>query len=490
MKSIILSRVSSEDQIKGKSLDAQKRECGKYVKENRLELLKLFEFQESATIDERDELNKCLEFIHKQKETIALVVHCVDRLQRGFKESTILEKMIMNKNLEVHFIKESLVVREDNFLEVSLQWDMYILGAKIYVNSLKKHVRKGMKESRAQGIVYKFPEGYFRQNGQVDTTDSSELISEAFNLFRTGNYNQAELCDYLNKKGFKTNKGKKLTRQTLNKTLNNSFYYGLAKSKYGNYRHIYKPLTTKIIFDKCQAILNQNQNSGKKQKRGFKPYPFRNLLTCSKCNRTINPYTAKQTYNYHRCINKDCIYYQQVIKEEVLLKQAENILTNLVFPSEAVEFIVEKLKNDFNNESLYQKQQRIKLNNEIEKFEDRRSRLTDLFVDGSITKDDYTKKQQEYESKIYELNLELSHETRESTDLHLTVSSLFNLINRLPEVFKSSNSHEKNQILKYLISNSLQTGQKAEFNLKKPFLFLYKNADKQHWFGDRDSNSG
>ncbi len=183
MKSVILSRVSSEDQVKGKSLDAQKRECEKYVQENNFELLKIFEFQESATSGERDELNKCLDFIQKQKQTIALVVHCVDRLQRGFKESTVLEKMIMNKNLEVHFIKESLVVREDNFLEVSLQWDMYILGAKMYVKSLKKHVRKGMKESREQGIVYKFPEGYIRQNGQVDTTSSSELISEAFSLF-------------------------------------------------------------------------------------------------------------------------------------------------------------------------------------------------------------------------------------------------------------------------------------------------------------------
>ncbi len=86
------------------------------------------------------------------------------------------------------------------------------------------------------------------------------------------------------------------------------------------------------------------------------------------------------------------------------------------------------------------------------------------------------------------MNLQLTQKTRESTEVHLTVKSLFDLINRLPEIFKSSNSAEKNQILKYLISNSLQTGQKADLNLKKLFLFLLNNQSNQCWFGGRDSN--
>jgi hypothetical protein len=109
-------------------------------------------------------------------------------------------------------------------------------------------------------------------------------------------------------------------------------------------------------------------------------------------------------------------------------------------------------------------------------------------VDGSITKDDYTKKQAEYESKIYELRLKQTQETRESTELHLTVESLFNLVNRLPEIFRSSNTEEKNKILTYLISNSLQEGAKADLNLQKPFIYLYQKQGVQHWHGLRESN--
>ena len=60
---------------------------------------------------------------------------------------------------------------------------------------------------------------------------------------------------------------------------------------------------------------------------------------------------------------------------------------------------------------------------------------------------------------------------------------MFNLINRLPEVFKSSNNEEKNKILKYLISNSVQTGNKADIYLKKPFVFLFKKQDVLAWQG-------
>ena len=111
-----------------------------------------------------------------------------------------------------------------------------------------------------------------------------------------------------------------------------------------------------------------------------------------------------------------------------------------------------------------------------------------LEPNNSITDDIYTKKSKEFESKIHELSLHLAEQTKDNTDLHLTVESMFSLINRLPEVFKSSNSEEKNKILKYITSNSVQTGNKADLYLKKPFLFLYKNAENQHWFGGRDSN--
>ncbi len=497
MQAVILSRVSSEEQKQGFSPEAQLTNARRYQKALKMDLIKEFYFDESASYSKpnskRTKFWEVINYIKDQyKNTgqrIALIADVVDRLQRGFRELNTLEDMINDGVVELHFVEDKLVVNLENIEDTGGNWESKILEAKNYIRKLRKNVKRGMRGAREEGVVFKLPEGYIRKNGEVTLSNNSDLISEAFDLFSSGRYIQVEIVKQLNEKGFKTTKGAKLSNQTLNKILKNPFYYGIAKSKYGNFSHIYQPLTTKTIFDKCQTILDQNLKSNKKQKRGFRPYSFRNILTCS-CGRTINPYTAKIRYNYYRCVNNECEYYQQVIKEEILLKQAENILKGLVFSNEAVNFIVDKLKADFNHESLYQKQKRVEIYKDIEKFGEMKDNLLNKYLESntSITDDIYTKKSQELESKIYELNLQLRQKTNENAELHLTASSLFNLINRLPEVFKSSNPQEKNQILKYLISNSLQTGEKAEFNLKKPFLFLFNNAENQHWFGNRDSN--
>lgn len=91
-----------------------------------------------------------------------------------------------------------------------------------------------------------------------------------------------------------------------------------------------------------------------------------------------------------------------------------------------------------------------------------RDNLLNKYLDpnSSITDSIYTEKDKELESKIYELNLQLTQETRESTEIHLTVSNLFNLINRLPEIFKSSNSAEKIKSLNILFQTPFKQGKK------------------------------
>lgn len=498
MHAVILSRVSSEEQKLGFSPEAQTDNCFEYAKSHGLEVIHNSQFDESASYmskkGKREKFWEVIDVIVKNykvnKARIALVCDTVDRLQRGYREFGMLEEMILNNQLEIHFVSDKLMVNKDNlYEEEGKRWRNLVNEAFNTVFTIRKHAQKGMKKARQNNIVFKVPDGYIRKNGEVSLSDSSDLISEAFNMFSSGNYTQAGLTAYLNEKGYKTVKGKKLLKQTLYGILRNPFYYGMAKSKYGNYAHLYPPLTTEHIFEKCQKVLNQISKSGKKQQRNFKEYSFRNLLTCSGCGRTINPDGPKKgKYIYYRCVNSDCAFKQQVVKEETLLEKAENILEKLKFSDQAIEFVVEKLKSDFNQDSLYQKQRRLEVHNEIEKLEQRKNSFLDLLADGSITRDDYSKKRDELESKIYELNIEQTKLTRESTEIHLGVEMMFSLIKRLPEIFKSSNTSEKNQILKYLISNSTQSGQKVDLNVKKPFLFLYNNAESQHWLGDTDSN--
>lgn len=493
MPAITISRVSTEDQkIQGNSLPAQEARMVEYCQRKGFEIVKKFSFDESAYgKKKRDDFAKVIEYIQKFKEPLKVVFDKVDRLSRDKFDKRVawLYEQALKDKLELHFVSEYQIISSNISAVQKFDFGMRLGLANYFSDAISDNVKRANEGGRARGLVFtNLPQGYIGRSGNARLTDSSELITEAFNMFSTGNYTQTELCQYLNEKGFITTTGKKLTRQILFNILRNSFYYGVAKSSYGSYKHTYPTLTDYQTFKKVEAILDKNTKSSRKQKRVGKPYAFKNLLTCSECSRTINPYQAKKRYNYYRCFNKACSQYQKVVKEEILLKDAETILKGLVFPSEAINFIVNKLKDDLNKESLYQKQQRQNIYSEIETYQKRKSRLTDVYLDGSITKDDYTEKQKEIESKLLELSIDISKQNSESQEVHLTVEALFDLTKRLPEIFKSSNTEEKNQILRYITSNSLQTGNKAELYLKKPFIYLFKNQDMQAWHGWKESN--
>src|SRR3990172_10987591 len=87
MKAIILARVSTEEQKEaGNSLPAQQARLRDYIsRKPTLQLDKEFIFDESAYQDkERRKFQTVIEYVEKQKETIAICCDKVDRLSRDF----------------------------------------------------------------------------------------------------------------------------------------------------------------------------------------------------------------------------------------------------------------------------------------------------------------------------------------------------------------------------------------------------------------------
>jgi len=109
MKAIILARVSTKEQAEeNQSIPAQTGRLTEYVHRKGLELLQVFEIAESSTKDSRKKFEKILEVIKNSKEPLALVVETVDRLQRSFKESVVLDDLRKQGKLEIHFVRELL----------------------------------------------------------------------------------------------------------------------------------------------------------------------------------------------------------------------------------------------------------------------------------------------------------------------------------------------------------------------------------------------
>ena len=98
-KAIILARVSSKEQEDGYSIDAQKYRLQEYCIRKNLEVLKVFEFSESSTVGNREKFKSTIDFATKQKELIAVVTDKVDRLQRSYKETPLLNGLIEKEKI-------------------------------------------------------------------------------------------------------------------------------------------------------------------------------------------------------------------------------------------------------------------------------------------------------------------------------------------------------------------------------------------------------
>src|SRR5438067_1089215 len=94
MKAIILARVSTKEQEEGLSIAAQRQRLVDYCIRKDLKVIKTFELVESSTRGERKEFAGMLRFVQAQNETVAIIADAVDRFQRSFKETVLIDELI------------------------------------------------------------------------------------------------------------------------------------------------------------------------------------------------------------------------------------------------------------------------------------------------------------------------------------------------------------------------------------------------------------
>lgn len=144
MKAVILTRVSTREQEEGHSLPAQNTRLLDYAKRKQLEVIKTFQIIESSTRGKRKEFMQMIDFCKEQTETIAIIADAVDRVQRSFKESVMLDDLIRQEKIELHFFREGMVIGKKATSTDIMRWDFSVMGAKAYVLQLSENVRRSL----------------------------------------------------------------------------------------------------------------------------------------------------------------------------------------------------------------------------------------------------------------------------------------------------------------------------------------------------------
>lgn len=487
MKAVILSRVSSKEQEAGHSIEAQTMLLKDYCKKNGLDIIQTFELVESSTKGGRKEFKAMLDYVLKQKETIALVCHKVDRLQRSFNEYHLLNTPLQEGKLELHFANDNAVITKNSNSSEKLMWNMNIVMAQSYTDSISDNVKRSYKKKLEEGtILGASPLGYLNikdEDGKSDVKidiERNHFIKRLFEEYSTGLYSLNVLREMVTDWGLTSKLGNKLAKNQIGAIIDNPFYYGCMKYHGMLYPHIYQTTVSKELWNSCQEVRKGKKKDYSKETKT--DLIFKGLIKCKKCGCSVSPEIKKGKYIYLRPNTKKGCDCKQVT-EKYALELVEKALASISMPEEVLVAFKDTLrasvdsKKEFNEQAIKSLELR---SNSIQKKIDR---LMDLLLEGdvSITQDQYNKKNNELRAEQYNINEQIKQYHNADEEYSITLQYMVDIASRANELFKSSGNDKKRRIINIVFSNLYLNGETLEFTMKKPFDKLTNLSKGLNW---------
>ena len=493
MEAIILTRVSDQDQQDGFSIDAQKQRLANYCEGKGFKVDRVFEIIESSTQGERKDFQKFLAYIRTKKEKVAIVTDAVDRMQRSFKETPILDDMRKEGKIELHFYKEGLIINENSSPHEIMMWDFAVMGAKQYALAISYNVKRAFGQILSQGgVIGRAPIGFINERDPMNprrgiwTIDPvrAPLVVRAFELYSKG-YPVPQIHRMLVKEGL-TNNLSPYQPVSLNQVygmLQNPVYCGYRIVKGQMYAHNYGSLIDERLFEVCRAV-----RAGKlahPTKHDVKPSIFKGgRIHCQYCGCTVTPDVNKKgKYTYLKCTQHKGKCGAIRIREEVAEGQILELLKKLVIPDDVLADVKVSLQSSSEAETKYHQQTIRNLRKEYDTVQEKLKVLLDIRLELSITKDEYDEKVLQLKQRQHEIDIQLRQHTKADEDFAIVTSHLLDVVCRAHELFASSKVEQKQQLLDFLFSNLKLEGDKLLYELKRPFDAILSANTLLNWQG-------
>lgn len=144
----------------------------------------------------------------------------------------MLDELRKQDKVEIHFIRENLVINKDSTGSDIQRWDMAVLLAKSFVLNISDNVKRTYEYKIRHGEwIGKAPIGYINvieENGNKDIIPDparAHLVVKMFELYATGNYSIRTLTKEMRDLGLKaTVEGNPITTSMVFKALRDPFY--------------------------------------------------------------------------------------------------------------------------------------------------------------------------------------------------------------------------------------------------------------------------
>ena len=417
MKGIVYIRVSSEEQVKGTSLEFQEEICRKYCSEKGIEIPKDGVFREegaSAKTADRVQFLRAVEFCRKHKGAIdAFVVAKVDRFARNTEDHFYIRKILLGYGVTLHSVTEPI-----GNSPVEKFFETMLAGSAEFDNAIRtQRSSDGMEQRVKQGIwPWPSPLGYqcthAKKRGekktQPDPPDEKifPIIQRGLKEYAKGMCSQIELVRLMDDWGLKKIRGKPISPQFVDAMLGKhlKFYAGiLVVPRTGEeIRGRHTPMITEDEMRRIMLVRSGKANLGTRDRLNPE-FPLRRTGKCVSCGASLTGSVSKGNggaYSYYHCPKRGCPMFGKGIVKTDMEKHFMKRLAKITPGKKFLAVMNSSLMEVWRERAKHLADEVERRAGRLAELEAKKKRIYEMREDGSYTKEEFMERKEEAENLI------------------------------------------------------------------------------------------
>ena len=396
---------------------------------------------EAITGTKTDKRNGFQEMIARCQngEIDMILTKSISRFARNTVDTLNYVRMLKDKNIAIFFEKENI-----NTLDMNGELLLTIMSslAQQEVESLSQNVKIGLQMKMKRGEMVGF-NGCFGYDYDPETKtisvneDEAQTVRMIYDMYLQG-YGTTTIAKRLIELGIKNKKGEvSWHTHGVMGIIKNEKYKGdillgktfttdpISKRRLANFgeenqyyiRDHHEPIVSREIWDEAEKIRKKRaknkvvETTGNRE-RYTRQYAFSSMCECAYCGHKLTRRTRHSSSIYEKpvwqCMNAtkngiancpNCKAIDETILEGAFLDAFKLLAGNFDDVLDVVLSYVEESAN--NDDNIRRKQQ---IDKDISALESKKSRMTDMLIDGTITKEVYDEKLMEFTRKLHTLS--------------------------------------------------------------------------------------
>ena len=488
MRYFIYARKSTDDEDRQiLSIEAQLVELRQYAEREKVCVVKELVEAKTAKKPGRPIFNDMLAQIERGHADGILAWH-PDRLARNSVDGG---KIIYSVDRGI--IKSLLfpTYRFDDNAQGKFMLSIAFGQSKYYIDALSENIKRGIRLKLSKGIWPQWaPIGYLndpKTRGIIKDEGKAPFIAKSFALYSTGRYTLAEIRDKINSAGMagRSKKGRPLSASQYQRILQNPVYYGVFRYNGEPYEGTHEPIITKKLFDQCQVVMAQRG----KPKIAQRQFVLRGLMRCGECGRMVTAETQKG-HTYYHCTKRLTNCTQKYVREEELATQIQAILQKVSLCDDWTTKILRELEKDKAHEVQSSRPQQQNLEAQITDTDRKVSRLIDVYLEGSLSLEEYQHKKESLINEKKDLQQTLKDFAAGGDNWFERAKDFVTDLNRVSYALQEGNLEPQREILEKIGSNFILKERRLNFTTEGTFRRFFSISPYQNWRRGRDSNPG